>query len=361
MSSRIWLLFAGSLGLTALLTARSAAADVPPPDPTPPGVEVQARGPVHEAYAQPSDLRPLPSVTVPKAPPAALDELPPDQKPEGDNVQWIPGYWGWDEDTKDFLWVSGFWRVPPPNRQWMPGNWQPVDGGYQWTAGFWAANNLQEVEYLPPPPPSVDTGASIPAPDENSVYAPGCWVYREKKYLWRPGFWVAFQPNWVWIPAHYVWTPGGYVFVDGYWDHPLEQRGLLFAPIRVDFRLVAPRWTYTPTYVVQPDFLVGALFVRPNYCHYYFGDFFEAKYKDRGFVAWFDYRLTKNRLRSELRVLPACLPRRSDLGARPARPVRRPGQWRHRTAAAHAGAAEHVHQEHLRSTKPWRMCPSARM
>jgi hypothetical protein len=45
---------------------------------------------------------------------------------------------------------------------------------------------------------------------------------------------------------------------------------------------------------VQPDFLIGSLFVRPNYCHYYFGDFFEAKYKERGFVPWCDYHPTRS-------------------------------------------------------------------
>jgi WXXGXW repeat (2 copies) len=294
MSVRSWFFILGMLGLMAALAAKSSAADQPPPDPTPKGVEVQARGPVHEAYAQPSDVRPLPSVTVPKQPPALIDELPPEQKPEGDNVQWLPGYWAWDEDQKDYLWVSGFWRIPPPNRQWVPGNWQPIEGGWQWTPGFWAAAGLQQVEYLPAPPPSVDNGPSTPTPNDNSLYAPGCWVYREKKYFWRPGFWVDFRPGWVWIPARYLWTPGGYVFVEGYWDHPLEQRGLLFAPIRlVEPALYTARWTYTPYFVVQPDFLIGALFVRPNYCHYYFGDFFEAKYKDRGFIPWCDYRVTK--------------------------------------------------------------------
>lgn len=33
--------------------------------------------------------------------------LPPDQKPEGDDVAWIPGYWAWDDERNDFLWVSG--------------------------------------------------------------------------------------------------------------------------------------------------------------------------------------------------------------------------------------------------------------
>ncbi len=296
MNTRTWpFLLTATLGVAVLLTVRGPASadDQPPPDPTPrDGVEVLARGPVHEAFAEPTQTRPEPSVVEPKQPPAAIDELPPDQKPEGDSVQWIPGYWGWDEEGKDFLWVSGFWRVPPPNRQWVPGNWQQVQDGWQWTPGFWATAGMEQVEYLPAPPPTLDTGASIPAPDDNSIYAPGCWVYRETRYRWRPGFWVDYKPNWVWIPAHYVWSPGGYVFCEGYWDRPLERRGLLFAPVRFNQEIQPAGWTYTPQYVVQPDFLIGALFVRPDHCHYYFGDFFEERYAKR-YIPWVDYRVSR--------------------------------------------------------------------
>src|SRR5437763_31716 len=70
-----------------------------------------------------------------------------------------------------------------------------------------------------------------PAPDDNASYIPGSWVYRDTRWLWRPGYWTSFQLGRVWNPAHYLWTPGGYVFVDGYWDYPLEDRGLIFAPV----------------------------------------------------------------------------------------------------------------------------------
>ncbi len=263
------------------------------PDPTPqPGVEVQARGPVHEAYAEPTESRPQPSVVVAKQPPQPIDEIPPDQKPEGDNVVWIPGYWAWDDDASNFLWVSGFWRIPPPNHQWMPGGWQQVQDGWQWTPGFWVNDQVEAVDYLPAPPPSIDQGASNAGADDNSIYSPGGWVYRQSRYFWRPGFWVKFQPNWVWTPAHYVWSPGGYLFVEGFWDHPLEQRGLLFAPVSIDPAVVTTGWSYTPQYVVQPDFLLGALFVRPDHCHYYFGDYFEDRYQKSGYVAWVNYRPT---------------------------------------------------------------------
>jgi hypothetical protein len=227
---------------------------------------------------------------VPKQPPAPIEELPPDQKPAGDNVQWIPGYWAWDDDRNDFIWISGIWRNDPPGRQWVPGHWDPTAGGWQWSPGFWGVGGQQQLEFLPPPPDPVPAANAVPAPDNNSVFVPGTWVYRQTRYLWRPGYWVAYRPGWVWVPAHYVWTPAGYVFVDGYWDFDLNQRGLLFAPVYLaPAYWTRPNWVYRPAFVVGTDFLLSALFIRPGYSHYYFGDYFEPVYRRSGFVPWIDF------------------------------------------------------------------------
>jgi hypothetical protein len=258
------------------------------PPPQVPGVDVQARGPIHEAFAQPSNSPPVQGPVIAKQPPALIDEVPPDQKPEGDNVQWIPGYWAWDDDASDFIWVSGCWRIPPPGQHWVPGHWQEVSNGWLWVSGFWTPDGTANVQYLPPPPPTLEQGPAAPAPDANSVYAPGCWVYINTGYRWRPGHWIAFRPDWIWVPACYVWTPSGCLFIDGYWDHPFDQRGLLFSPIRFDRRL----WgggAFIPQFVIQSDFLLGAMFVRLADRHFYFGDYFEPLYDKRGFVAWPDY------------------------------------------------------------------------
>jgi hypothetical protein len=90
------------------------------------------------------------------------------------------------------------------------------------------------------------------------------------------------------VSAHYVWTPGGCIFVEGYWDHPLHMRGMLFAPIRPTVGVVA--FTYQPAYVIQTDFLLTAMFVGPARRHYYFGDYFDASYERRGFVDWMNYQ-----------------------------------------------------------------------
>src|SRR5689334_5348026 len=109
MKSRIWTLIAAALGAaTLLITPVSAQKDEPA---SKEGVEVLARGPVHEAFAAPSQARPLPSPVVPNKPPELIEEVPPDEKPAGDHVIWIPGYWAWDDEQKDNVWVSGFWRV----------------------------------------------------------------------------------------------------------------------------------------------------------------------------------------------------------------------------------------------------------
>jgi hypothetical protein len=289
----LWLLGPLVLG-TLLVFVRPGKTDEPPPQ-NPQGVEVLARGPVHEAFAEPVETRPQESPVVPRKPPDPVPELPPDQKPEGNNVQWIPGYWSWDDDSKDFLWVSGIWRDVPPGRQWVPGHWQQVEEGWQWVAGFWAAADQNQMDYVPPPPPSIDAGPSAPAPDATSSYTPGCWVYREARFWWRPGFWVAFRPDWMWVPAHYIWSPGGCLFVEGYWDHPLHERGLLFAPVRFErgFVVTVER-PFVPSFVVQSDFLLSALFVSPTHHHYYFGDYFEERYAQRGFVTWLDYRTSKH-------------------------------------------------------------------
>src|SRR5437899_6884888 len=51
-----------------------------------PGVEVMARGPVHEAFAEPSIRGPRPTPIVPNKRPDAIDEVPPDQRPPDENA-----------------------------------------------------------------------------------------------------------------------------------------------------------------------------------------------------------------------------------------------------------------------------------
>jgi hypothetical protein len=282
------LLLALGAGLFLIGPQLAEGRAVEDPPPVPAGEDIRARGPVHEAFAEPNTTTISPSPVVVKEPPAPIEELPPDQKPEGDHIVWIPGYWSWDLDAKDYIWISGFWRAEPPGRTWTPGHWQRLDDGWQWVSGYWSLPTATETEYLPEPPPTLDRGPTIAAPAATATYVPGIWIYQTNRYLWRPGYWVDYRPGWVWIPASYRWTPAGWIYVPGYWDVPLLDRGLLFAPVRFN-RVVTASFVYQPTFVIQPDFLLGALFVRASTGRYYFGNYFDPIYS-RTYVAWINYR-----------------------------------------------------------------------
>ncbi|MGE4004229.1 MAG: hypothetical protein AB7I48_28950, partial [Planctomycetaceae bacterium] len=247
-------------------------------------------GPVHEAFAEPITLNAQPDIFVAKQPPEPVEELPPETRPQGDNIQWIPGYWSWVEEDSDFVWISGVWRDVPPGQQWVPGYWSDVEGGYRWTHGFWGPVSAGQLAYLPPPPESLDAGPVSPQPGDDYFYVPGCWVWHSARYAWRPGFWHPCQTNWVWSPARYCYTPRGYVFLNGYWDYPLARRGLLFAPVRF-YRPVygVAGYRYTPFYWINVSRLTVGLFVSPRRSQYYYGNYYGPQFAAAGYYPWYQY------------------------------------------------------------------------
>ncbi|HQR06537.1 MAG TPA: YXWGXW repeat-containing protein [Gemmatales bacterium] len=259
----------------------------------PAGTTVLTRGPIHEAFGQPTIFNPKPGLQIPKKPPAPVEELPPDEKPEGDNVSWIGGYWSWDEEKSDFMWISGFWRVLPPSRQWMPGYWNETGGQFQWVSGYWASAQQKQQEFIQEAPKdSLEQGAPpiTTAPSPDSIWAPGTWVYRDSRYLWRPGYWVVNQPGWAWVPATYIWTPSGYIFVEGYWDWSIRRRGIIFAPCYFDYAVCyRPGFYYRPAVCLDIELITPHFFCRPAYGHYYFGDYYATSYLSIGITPWFNF------------------------------------------------------------------------
>ncbi len=254
------------------------------------GVQVLTRGLVHEAFAETVTFDPQPGIVVPKAPPQAIEELPPDQRPVGTHVAWIPGYWAWEDERDDFLWVSGIWRALPPGRQWVPGYWGRSGEDSQWTSGYWADAKLSEVQFLPEPPATAEVGPNIAAPSADHVWLPGSWVWNQNRYAWRPGYWTTAQQNWVWVPAHYLWSPSGYVFVNGYYDYSVDSRGVLFAPVYFESSIYARSgFTFTPAMAINLAVFGNQLFLRPNYNHYYFGDYYAPSYSTAGYYPWFSF------------------------------------------------------------------------
>jgi hypothetical protein len=263
------------------IVAAEKKAPVPEED-----VHVVASGPIHEAFAEAVALDPEPGIVAPKAPPALIEEIPPDQKPEGD-VQWIPGYWAWDDERNEYIWVSGIWRVPPPDRQWVPGYWSLKTQGYQWVPGYWASIMAKETEYLPKPPKSVEVGPSSNAPSPYYIWIPGCWLWHYGHYAWRPGYWAPAHPDWVWVPTRYKCTPRGYIFVSGYWDYTVIHRGILFAPVFFPQVHLGLTFSFSPRFVIDLNIFHHALFLRPRYYHYYYGNYYAPKHNRRGIYPWF--------------------------------------------------------------------------
>ncbi len=290
-----WLLFQSiSLAVMAavlmtvgqgLMPQSLIAANQPPP--LQDDIQVLASGPIHEAFAEAVVFDPEPGIVTAKQPPPDIEEIPPSQKPEGD-VEWIPGYWAWDDERGDYIWISGIWRVPPPGRQWVPGYWNPVRNGHQWVSGYWAIDSEGSAEYLPEPPATVEVGPSSRAPSSDFIWIPGCWVWHYGRYAWRPGYWSRVNPDWVWVPAHYIWTPRGYIYSSGYWDYTIVRRGILFAPVILPPRVfIGFHFVFTPGFVIHVSVFDDALFLRPRYRHYYYGDYYAAHYYHMGIYPWF--------------------------------------------------------------------------
>jgi hypothetical protein len=257
-------------------------------EPDQPGIEVDARGPVHEAFARPWQANTAPNEPVDKKPPNPIPEEPAAEKPAGKNVQWIPGYWQWDTDRKDFIWVTGLWRDMPANRRWVMGYWAQTADGYRWVSGHFADAAEPDNQYVPEPPENRDQGPTTAPPDDHSSYVPASWFYGDIGYSNRDGYWTDRYDDRVWVPAQYNWSPYGYTFCSGYWDFPFANRGLLFAPAYFNSPYWNnPGWFYRPSYAIGFGGLFANLFVGYGYSHYYFGDYYSRSYLGRGIYPWF--------------------------------------------------------------------------
>ena len=244
-------------------------------------------GPVHEAFAELVTLDQNNGMVAPTAPPEPINEIPPEVRPEGTNVEWFPGYWSWSEDINDFIWISGVWRDVPPGQQFVPGYWNETPEGWTWVSGFWTNDTQDELAYLPQPPATLETAPTYPQPADDYFWVPGCWQYRNSNYAWQAGFWTRGYSNWVWVPNRYRYTPRGYVYLGGYWDYPLARRGYLFSPVRYRrpiYRNVGYR--YTPYRWVNTSLLLSRLFMAPNRGHYYYGNYASPRYAAAGYRPW---------------------------------------------------------------------------
>jgi len=109
----------------------------------------------------------------------------------------------------------------------------------------------------------------------------------------------------------------------------------MYAPVYFPQGYVRPAgWYHRPYYAIETAAFITSLFVRPVWGHYYFGDYYDARYSGLGFTPWLDYRIAGRwhdpawnyyrwRHRSDPRweqdIRQAYVTRRQDARARPPR------------------------------------------
>ncbi len=272
----------------AQLLMPAVDADTPPALPDQEQPEVLSRGPVHEAFAEPVNLEYQTGLIAPERPPPNIEEVPPNERPQGQQYAWIPGYWSWDADRRGYIWVSACWRVAPPRMSWVPGYWAQVPDGWEWVPGFWTPAGVEEIEYLPAPPTAGDMEPYGSAPSPDTIWVPPCMYWVQGQYVRRAGYWLEARSDWVWVPTHYVPTPRGYIFAAGHWDYAFERRGVLFAPVYFSPRVYGRmNFSFSPSIVIDVGLLRLNLFAYPRYSHYYFGDYYDDAYVSIGIFPWF--------------------------------------------------------------------------
>jgi hypothetical protein len=244
-------------------------------------------GPLHEAFLSPAkDREPF---HIDKSPPAPIVERP-GVDATSPNAQWIEGYWDWDRTRKDFVWVTGTWRVPPPGRFWVNGYWKRDDQGWYRVSGFWSDRKTDRIDFRKNGPPAdhpPDEPGESPGP--NFFYVPGTYVPDGDGVVWKPGFWAQVQPGWAWVPSQWVLQPEGWTFQEGYWDRTLEDRGTLFAPAQVASSARSSDTVYQPYTQISPQtygLLYGA-FGRPNaYYDGYPGCYYDSNGRYYGYAQY---------------------------------------------------------------------------
>src|SRR5208282_4537314 len=76
------------------------------------------------------------NVNVNVAPP----ELPVYEQPPlpAPGYLFVPGYWFWDADATDYVWIPGTWvEAPQPGYLWTPGYWGYQGGAFVFHEGYW--------------------------------------------------------------------------------------------------------------------------------------------------------------------------------------------------------------------------------
>lgn len=226
-------------------------------------------GPVHEAFV----IKTGGSIflqAVNQEPPQPINERIPEQKDP--NTQWIRGYWDFDENTKDYIWVCGVWRRVPPQMKWIEGYWSKEAEGWVRVRGLWSSQPEEQLSYLSNPPPDSLNEDAGKRPSDQMFWVSGYWQWdpSRRAYQWLLGKWAQLDKDWVLVPAHYVFRPKGYLLVPAFWDYPIDNRGTAFGCLDIPPNARAD-YIYTPSNIIAPNVIIERCFCcYPDYLYLFY-------------------------------------------------------------------------------------------
>ena len=179
-------------------------------------------------------------------------------------MDWIPGYWAWDDERADFLWVSGIWRALPPGRQWVPGYWGRAENEeHNGSPATGATPRRMKWNTLRSRPQTLEEGPNIELPpDAEHIWAPRLLGLEPERDLPGTGLLGGGSAKLALDPRPLCLVAASYVFIDGYYDYSVARRGVLFAPVYFHSSVYAqggysysPRGGDQPSGVYQPSVL----------------------------------------------------------------------------------------------------------
>ena len=224
----------------------------------------------------PSRTSPSPAPSSPASRPTPSRSCRPTRSPRATTCSGSPATGPGTTRRNDFLWVSGFWRDVPPGRRWVPGTGRRSRAAGSGSPGFWAADQAEQVSYVPPPAADRSTPARpCRRPQADRRLRPRLLgVARDAlplaaRLLGR-------------LPAR-LGLGAGPLRLDA--RRLRLRRRLLGPPAGAAAACSSPRCASSRRAVgrlglharassSRTDFLLTALFVGPARHHYYFGDYF---------------------------------------------------------------------------------------
>ena len=148
------------------------------------------------------------------------------------------------------MWVTGVYRVPPQGRTFVPGYWHAIRTRvWRWVAGFWASSSRKmSLHASTPRGPGRERPIDAGARRQFRPISPVCGSIANGRFCLRP------------VSGRHSRSAGSgsrrnisgprvvILMIDGYWDYPMEERGLVFAPVYFHQPLWQNAgWVYRPS------------------------------------------------------------------------------------------------------------------